>query len=207
MTVFLPALSALCALIYWVRYCYRGPSVARTILKTGAVGVLAVVAWVEGGPILLVLALVLSVVGDLALSRNGDRAFLIGLASFALAHLAYILLFASLAASAPLLLPVIALIAYAVSTEFWLTPYTGDLRAPVRLYVVLITGMGVSALALPEGLVLALIGAAAFMASDTLLALQMFRLPLDSPWKMAIERGVWVLYYGAQALIASAILG
>ena len=47
-------------------------------------------AVVENGPLLLFAALALSAVGDAFLSREGDRAFLGGLASFLAAHLAYI---------------------------------------------------------------------------------------------------------------------
>ena len=200
-------ISAICALVYGVRYCHLPESSLRSIVKTAAIGLLALVAGIIGAPVFLLLALTLSSLGDFALSRQGKRAFLIGLAGFALAHLFYILLFAGLAASWPAILPVTLLLAYAISTEFWLASYTGDMRGPVRVYVLLITGMGVAALALPKEYVLALIGAAAFMASDTLLAVQLFRLDAESRWQVPIARSLWGLYYGAQLLILLAILG
>lgn len=207
MTTLLLAISVVSALIYGLSYCHQPSSLVRTALKTIPVAVLALVAWLAGGPILLILALALSAIGDMALSRNGDRAFLVGLGSFALAHLAYILLFASLASGWPAILPILVLVAYAVSTEFWLTPHTGDMRGPVRLYVALIAGMGASALALPGGFLPALIGAGVFLASDTLLAIQLFRLSPESRWQKVFARALWVLYYLAQLLIMWAIIG
>lgn len=198
---------ALVALIYGGWFCHRPPSLLRSVVKTVPIASLAILAAQSGAPIALVLALALSALGDLALSRDGHRAFRLGLGSFALAHLAYIVLFLTLAGTAPPIVLALLLLAYAISTEVWLTPHTGDMRGPVRLYVVLITGMGLSAFALPGGLVLALIGAMAFMASDTLLAIQLFRLSPDSPWQSRFARALWVLYYGAQLLIFWAFIG
>ena len=207
MSVLLLSVSALSALIYGLWYCQRVPSGLRTVLKTAGVALLAGAAALGGAPVLLVLGLALSAIGDLALSRDGDRAFLIGLGSFAIAHLAYILLFATLASGWPAILLAVLLIVYAISTEFWLAPHTGDMRGAVRLYVVLITGMGLSALALPAGMTLALIGAGAFMVSDTLLAIQLFRLPQGSRWYVPFARALWALYYAAQLLILWAFIG
>lgn len=207
MIALLIGISAVSALIYGVGYCQRTPSTTRTVLKTACVALLALVAALSGAPTLLVLALALSALGDLALSREGERAFLIGLGGFALAHLAYILLFATLATGWPALLPAGLLIAYAISTEFWLSPHTGAMRGPVRLYVGLITGMGLSALALPGEMTLALIGAGAFVMSDTLLAIQLFRLAEESRWHGLLARALWALYYGAQLLILWAFIG
>ena len=201
------AISALSALIYGVFFCQRGPSALRSVLKTAGVALLACAAALADAPVLIVIGLGLSAIGDLALSRDGDRAFLIGLGSFALAHLAYILLFAALATGWPAILPGIVLIAYAISSEVWLAPHTGEMRSAVRLYVVLITGMGLSALALPTAMSPALIGAGAFMASDTLLAIQLFRLPPGSRWHIPIARALWALYYAAQLLILWAFIG
>ena len=61
-------------------------------MKTLAVALLAVLVVVESGPLLLFAALALSAAGDAFLSREDDRAFLAGLASFLAAHLAYIAL-------------------------------------------------------------------------------------------------------------------
>ena len=63
----------------------------RSALKTGAVFILALMAALKMP--LLAVALGLCALGDLALSRPGERAFLAGVASFAAGHLAYVWLF------------------------------------------------------------------------------------------------------------------
>ena len=73
---------------------YMAPSWRRTIAKTLAVSLLGVVAMLAGGPVLLVIALLLSAAGDAFLAHTGERAFLAGLASFLAAHIGYVLLFA-----------------------------------------------------------------------------------------------------------------
>ena len=75
--------SATLALVYLLFLTDAAPSTLRSVVKTGAVALLAISAL----PVpLLALALGLSALGDLALSRDGDRAFLAGVAAFALAH-------------------------------------------------------------------------------------------------------------------------
>lgn len=69
------------------------PRLARSAAKTLAVAFLAVLAAMQGGPVLLVAALALSAAGDAFLSRDGEKAFLAGLASFLAAHVAYVVLF------------------------------------------------------------------------------------------------------------------
>ena len=85
-------LSAAAAVMYGVIVNTR-PTLARSAVKTLAVGLLAVLVLVENGPLLLFAALALSAAGDAFLSRDGDRAFLGGLACFLAAHLVYIALF------------------------------------------------------------------------------------------------------------------
>jgi len=133
----------------------RAPSWPRSILKTLPLLCFAGAALWSGAPDFLVVGLFLSALGDYALSREGRAAFLYGLSAFALAHLVYILLFLSQShavlwqafISTPLI--AVALLIFALSSELWLTPHTGSLRWPVRIYVVLITMMGLAALTLP----------------------------------------------------------
>src|SRR6056297_2808833 len=171
------------ALIYAAVFCYRGPSRVRTAVKAVPLLAFAVAAQANFANPLIVAALGLSALGDIALSRSGERAFLAGLVAFAAAHLAYALLFSGLLygdaaerlADLPIL-PALCLVAFAVSTELWLVPHTGALRWPVRIYVLLITLMGLAALSLPAGREIAVIGAFAFILSDLILAVQRFRL-------------------------------
>lgn len=64
----------------------------RSILKTLPVALFALAAIVYQGPVWLILALVFSAIGDLALSRPSTKWFLTGMIAFAAAHLGYIVL-------------------------------------------------------------------------------------------------------------------
>ena len=113
-------------------------------MKTLAVGLLAVLVVVEDGPLLLVAALALSAVGDAFLSRDGDKAFLGGLASFLAAHLVYIALFLTRAAAPDLrCLPNLArrrspspwrLVALVMLGLLWRRVKPGDAAADPGLY-------------------------------------------------------------------------
>lgn len=184
------------------------PNWPRSVVKTLPLLLFAYAAWVSGREAFLITGLFLSALGDMALSRRGEAAFMFGLAAFALAHLLYILHFLVLA-DAPLweafvINPAMAvfLVAYGVLAEVWLVPYTGHLKLAVRVYILLITLMGIAALAMPIGL--AFVGAAFFIASDTLLALQMFRMSDEDPMMGRIGWAVWISYVAGQAMIMTA---
>lgn len=145
-----------------------------------------------GAPV-LALGLALSALGDFALSRDTERAFLSGLISFAAAHIAYIALFWSGGVPGG----AVVLVALALSTELWLTPHTGALRWPVRAYVAIICTMGAVALGQPA----AWPGAVLFIASDLVLAVQLFRMRPGTARHRLAGRVLWGLYIAAQALI------
>lgn len=188
------------------------PSLRRSVVKTASVALLALLAAIEGGPALLVLALALSAAGDAFLSRDGEPAFLGGLASFLLAHVAYVALFAiegggveALAAS-PARIAAAAAMAGAVGflLHRLLPSVPGGLRAPVLAYSAAILGMGIAALTLDSLAVIA--GAVLFMASDALLAVGRFMFRPGSPhhsWQAPL---VWALYYLGQLAIALGLL-
>lgn len=197
-------LGLLAALLYAAVFCYRGPSGAKTLVKAVPLVSFALAGLATFAAPLVIVALLLSAVGDIALSRPGPRAFLVGLVGFAAAHLAYVLHFISLSGGVSTGLVALPIVVFAISTEFWLTPHTGDLRWPVRVYVLLISLMGLTALGLP-GLPLAVFGAAAFIASDTILALQLFRMQEGARWQVPASVVLWGLYVGGQlAILAGA---
>lgn len=184
------------------------PSLPRTVVKALPLIFFAYAAWQAGNTAYLVAGLFLSALGDIALSRLNKQTFLFGLAAFALAHLLYVFHFLVLSQTplweafvlnAPM---AIFLVGYAVLAELWLVPYTMDLKWPVRAYVVLITLMGLAALTMPIGT--AFLGAAFFIASDTLLAFQLFRLDEDNPMTGRVGWAIWIFYIAAQAMILSA---
>ena len=130
------------------------PSLARSAAKTLAMAMLAVLAALQGGPLLLVAALALSAVGDAFLSRDGEKAFLGGLASFLVAHIVYIALFLRSGGGVGLLgaeswrgAIALALAVFVVVMLAALWRRVGpSLRIPIAVYVVAILAMGMSAL-------------------------------------------------------------
>lgn len=185
------------AALYAALACWRGPSWGRTIFKALPLALLVFGGVANFANPLVIAALILSLLGDIALSREGQRAFLTGLIGFALAHLIYIIHFVGLGTGWPALVPALVLAALALSTELWLTPFTDHMTWPVRIYVALITVMGLTALTL-EGRELALWGAFAFVASDLLLGIHLFRLKAASRLHVPISVALWLLYILAQ---------
>ncbi|MGB5560373.1 MAG: lysoplasmalogenase family protein [Paracoccaceae bacterium] len=182
-------------------------------LKTLPLSLFAVASFVAGAPALLTMALVLSALGDLTLSRgtlsgDGRAARAYGVAAIALVHLCYILLFVA-ASQAPLWdafatapLAAIAIVALALSTEIWLAPHTGARRWPVRAYVALIAAMMLAALTFPP----VTPGAAALAASDAILSLWLFRRGDASRWTVPAGRAIWMLHVAGHALILWGVL-
>lgn len=145
--------------------------------------------------------LILSLCGDLFLIGPARRDFLLGLASFLLAHIAYITAFVShgqargwaLAAAVPG-------IALALLVLAWLTPQLpANLLAPVHVYTAAITLMVITAVgARGAGASWLLVaGALMFFVSDLSVAMQRL-LQTDLP---TIAWGL-PLYYAGQSCIA-----
>ncbi|MBZ9678307.1 lysoplasmalogenase [Mesorhizobium sp. ES1-1] len=188
------------------------PTLARTAAKTLAVAMLAVLAAMQGGPTLLVAALALSAVGDAFLSRDAEKAFVAGLASFLVAHFVYVALFLRGGGGIQVFVAepwhgaiglVMLVFAVVMLAALWRRIGPG-LRAPITVYVVAILAMGLSALTTENVWVIA--GALLFMASDGLLATEKFLLPPISPHRSWMRFAVWVLYYAAQLLITLGLL-
>lgn len=190
----------------------RDGGLGRSVLKTVPLACFALAAILSGAPPYLSGALLLSALGDAALSRPGQKAFLYGLAAFALAHVLYALLFASLSGqplwAAFALAPVVAvpMLGLAVSTEVWLAPHAGAMRWPVRLYIGLITAMMLAALTLTGRYGLATLGAGAFVVSDMILSVQLFRLDARAALHRRLGWAVWGLYVAGQGLIVWGVL-
>lgn len=188
------------------------PTLARSAAKTLAVAMLAVLAALQGGPPLLVAALAFSAVGDAFLSRDGEKAFLGGLASFLVAHIVYIAVFLRSGGGLELLgaeswrgatALAMAVFVAVMLTALWRRVGPG-LRLPIAVYVAAILAMGMSALTTSN---LSLIGGAVlFMASDGLLATEKFLVAAISPHRVWMRFAVWALYYAAQLAITLGFL-
>ena len=177
-----------------------GRPVARTVSKlaasAGFVGV-GLAASVGGSFAHLVLAgLLLSAAGDALLLSDRQPAFLAGIGSFLLAHVAYAAAFAPRARVSLPVAGVLALVALAVVR--WLWPHLGTFRAPVVVYAIAITAMLLLALGVESPLVRA--GGALFYLSDLTVARDRF------VRKQFANRLVGLpLYYAGQVLIALSV--
>jgi len=150
---------------------------------------------------ILFTGLVLSLCGDLFLTSFTQRAFMLGLASFLLAHLAYIVAFSVLGLNHKwMLFAAVPVIAIAVFVAAWLAPHTPpELLVPVRIYTIIISVMVISAVGAKGagGPTLAVIGAMLFYASDLSVAAQRL-VEMDFPTYIA---GL-PLYFSGQICLA-----
>ena len=175
------------------------------LVQGGAIGLFALASVIAGGPALLSTALILMAVGVTAVLQPHRAAAFYGLAALALAHLCYILLFLTLSqaalwdafAVAPI--PAIAVVAMALSTELWLTPFTGPRAWWVRGGATLIAALMLAALTwFPV-----IAGAGCLAAAALLAALGRFR--LSAP-RQAIDAATSLLHIVGHALILWAVL-
>ena len=195
--------------LYWAGWCWRaGGGWTQLVIKTGSTTLLAVFAWLDGGPWLLVAGLALSSAGDAFLamdSREGGIWLKPGMAAFFLAHVAYIAWFWGLPQADGSWLVLAAqtgLVLGGMVYVRWLAPSLGEMRYPVFAYAGIILLMGALALRLSPAWLLVTLGAVMFVASDMILATQLFRRTDDAAPKVMPSLAVWGLYFFGQALIA-----
>jgi uncharacterized membrane protein YhhN len=157
-----------------------------------------------GYTLAIVVGLVLSLGGDVALIFTSSRAFLAGLLLFLLAHVAY-----STAFTLPNgfhsadLISAAVLLVLTVGVYLYLRPGLGSMKAPVIFYMLIIFLMVNRALSAFFGTAFTMtqawlmtVGAVLFWLSDLALAVNRFRRPFKA------ERLSLFLYYGGQLLIA-----
>ena len=141
-------------------------------------------------------------VGDLSLSFPGQRTFLAGLVSFALAHLLYVASFFA-RSSMDVVAVVVTTIVMAITVTAilrWLLPHVPDqLMTPVTVYLGIITVMVVTSFGTSGAVADPRIPMAAvlFMISDVLVAKQRFVSPTRRNRIVGLP-----IYYAAQALFA-----
>jgi uncharacterized membrane protein YhhN len=152
----------------------------------------------------ITLGLVLSLGGDVALMFKSNRAFLVGLELFLLAHLVYSIAFTVPNGFHPEdLISGAVLLAVAVAVYLYLKPGLGSMKGPVILYMLVICFMVNRAVSTFYGDAftntqawLITLGAILFFLSDLMLAVNRFRHPFEA------QRLGLFLYYGGQLLIA-----
>jgi uncharacterized membrane protein YhhN len=146
---------------------------------------------------LLFAGFVLSALGDISLSFEGEKFFIGGLVSFLLAHVVYIITFAQESPWTTELWWLLALLGvFGIVMVVVLTPYLGEMKLPVYVYISVILTMDVMAVLHGAASPVLIAGALTFTVSDTILALNKFRKPI---W----GAHYWVMstYYLGQALI------
>lgn len=173
--------------------------------KTLPIWLLMAYAWATVPGIrgrLLGLGLLLSSVGDVALTVNRPVGFMVGLGFFLLAHLVYLACFLRHGCLLPSRIPYFAVIlAVGVGMSCWLEPHLGEMALPVFCYIGVITCMalaaGISAGTRPR----LMLGAAIFMLSDSLIAIHKFVAPV---W--GAKYWIMLTYYVAQGFIVWAFV-
>jgi uncharacterized membrane protein YhhN len=181
------------------------------VLKPVVLALLIVVAWSRGAPDSatgwwVLVALALSLAGDVALLSESEPRFVAGLGSFLLAHLAFVLAFAHLGmrraglglVGLALVVALVAVVGRRVVSAARAEGGTG-LAAAVAAYMGVIGVMVVAAWA--TGHLLVALGATVFMASDAILALDRFVRP-----RRFGPLAVMVTYHLAQLLIVLGVL-
>ena len=197
------------AIFYGAALTRREASLSRTLVKTTAVALLAVLALVLHHPWPLVAGLGLSALGDAFLAGDAERWLPAGLGAFLLAHLSYIWFFLHNGYGVGVLAiepwrgvgAGVAVIAGVVMLT-WLWRSIGPLRPAVAVYAAALAGMVVTALTLPMRDWPAMPGAVLFLISDALLSAELFK-GVRTRWS---SPAVWATYYGAPGLIAYAFL-
>ncbi len=164
------------------------------------------------GKRIILAAVFLSWLGDIFLiyTQRNELYFLLGLGSFLLAHIAYILSFFTLRNPGKsqwiLLLLAIPFGIYAAWLLNTLMPSLGDMQVPVIVYGCVITVMGISALlrfgkTFSYSFWFVFIGAVLFIISDSLIAWNMFYKPVQMAGLL-----IMITYIIAQYLIVSGLL-
>lgn len=157
---------------------------------------LPLITWVltsgiKTGRNLLLAALIFSCSGDTLLIFANENAsfFIAGLCSFLVAHIFYILLFSkktnNIASSGAVFNPVILLtVIYCLGFLYFLWPRLHEMKIPVGLYSVIISTMLLYAIKTAKSLsdkngLWLVLGALAFVVSDSLLAVNKFYQPFE----------------------------
>ncbi|WP_282698185.1 lysoplasmalogenase [Streptomyces sp. CC208A] len=174
-----------------------GADTGHLIAKPLLMPLLAAYAATRGAPRLLLAALLFGWGGDVFLLSGADWAFLVGMGSFALGHVCYLVLFGRRRTS-PLLGVLYAVALLGTVAALW-PDLPAELRIPVAGYSLLLTAMAYRSSALG---VLAGAGGALFLLSDTLIATGV----ADWPQLPAPDFWVMLTYLAAQYLLTTGVL-
>jgi len=152
----------------------------------------------------IILALLFSLGGDVALMFKSKQAFMIGLVLFLIAHIVYSIVFTVYSGFVTSdLISALILILLAIIIYFYLYPGLAKMKIPVLVYVLIISFMMNRAIATFSGKYFSIIqaflisiGAGLFYISDLILAVNKFKKPLK------YNRISLACYYSGQLMIA-----
>jgi uncharacterized membrane protein YhhN len=189
----------------------RQPPIVQWIVKPLAAACFVALALWEGAlerpwTTVLFVGLVFAAGGDVLLIPKSRRAFLAGLVSFLLGHVAYAVAFTMRGIDLTwTALAGAVCVVIAAPVLRWLWPHVEPkMRVPVAAYVVVITAMVALAIGTHGRLgdVRIVIGAVGFYLSDLAVARERFVAPgfVNRAWGLP-------LYFGAQLLLASTVSG
>ncbi|GEO86306.1 MULTISPECIES: lysoplasmalogenase [Alphaproteobacteria] len=203
------ALAALAGLTYFA-ILPKPSGHVRAVWKTLPVSMLALYAFLMNAPSPLVMALVLSALGDAFLAYDGKHNFAAALVSFLIAHVAYGWLFfmfgdrALVVAEIWRLGAAIVSVALVIALVAYLWRSAASLAPAVLAYATAIASMAVLSLSMPSLVVFA--GVALFLSSDAVLSVQTFKMERTDPlWPFAAFY-VWASYFGAQVGLTIALV-
>ncbi|WDP89220.1 MAG: lysoplasmalogenase [Desulfobacter sp.] len=150
---------------------------------------------------LLFSGLLASAAGDILLELPDPSLFVPGMGAFILAHIFYIALFCRQPrATVPRVSILILILAYTIGFGTLLFPHLKEMTLPILFYLTVIAIMGISACMGRRNNRMVITGALIFIASDSLIAWNMFLAPIP-------HSSIWVMstYYTAQALLTAGV--
>lgn len=180
------------------------PYTGSVLVKIIPMGILIAYAMRRYGGGLLLLSLCFSTLGDIILELDRAGLFAFGLGAFLIAHLFYIAIFVkSWHFTAWKILPAALVVGWAGYVFLLIAPNLGPLQIPVIAYIFALALMAVTAVFrnVPDFYITAS-GAALFVLSDSLIALNKFHSPV--PYAREL---IMTTYYTAQGLIVWGKLG
>ncbi|KTD40255.1 lysoplasmalogenase [Legionella parisiensis] len=151
---------------------------------------------------LLLLALGFSLLGDVFLTLPIKMAVQVGILAFMATHCSYISLFLkNLQFQRKNLFAFLPILLFVLISFYFLSPYLGEMKLPVAVYLCLLTLMVFCSFQLKQHSLLLRTGACLFLLSDFVLSLDLFILSHNKPIAVLIM----LLYYIAQALLVVGI--
>ena len=188
---------AVFAVADWVAVARRAKRVEYVAKPAALVALLIYAATGPAASPWLLAALVLSLCGDVALMLPADL-FVVGLAAFLLAHVAYIIDFEATLTARVLWLAIVLAVTSPLAWRIIRCVGAASLRVSVGVYMVVISLMVASAAA--SGSALAAAGAVLFFSSDAVIAWNRFVRPFA--WAQPL---IMVTYHVGQLALATAL--